>query len=285
MDSEEKLLTIGQVSEITGVNSVTLRAWQRRYGLIIPKRTPKGHRLYTGQDVQCIQEILAWLDKGVPVGQVKSLLGTATTDVSDVQTLPEWDTLKKLVVNVDVVALEAMLFELTKNYPIQVLNTKLLEPLTRWFDKQASDAGILCAHIWRSALNNVLVHCFHRNKKAKGKKRCWIVNIACEPNYRFYLKALLLQSEGYAVTSLSGIGTGITILSQCLKEKGIHCLVIYSDQAFTPVQKRELLAMMESTEIDIEVSGECIRIHPEFTMTTKDTAQHQPPQDNQEVSG
>ena len=33
------------VSQRTGVNSVTLRAWERRYGLLKPLRTPKGHRL------------------------------------------------------------------------------------------------------------------------------------------------------------------------------------------------------------------------------------------------
>ncbi|OOE97942.1 hypothetical protein BZG79_15885, partial [Salinivibrio sp. MA427] len=39
-------LTISQVAEQTGVNPVTLRAWQRRYGLLSPARTAKGHRLY-----------------------------------------------------------------------------------------------------------------------------------------------------------------------------------------------------------------------------------------------
>ncbi|MCA1898692.1 MerR family DNA-binding transcriptional regulator, partial [Shewanella putrefaciens] len=46
---DEVLLPIGEVSSITGVNAVTLRAWQRRFGLVIPERTPKGHRLYTAE--------------------------------------------------------------------------------------------------------------------------------------------------------------------------------------------------------------------------------------------
>ena len=41
----EGLLPIRTVSILTGVHSVTLRAWERRYGLITPQRTPKGHRL------------------------------------------------------------------------------------------------------------------------------------------------------------------------------------------------------------------------------------------------
>ena len=33
---------IRTVSDLTGVNAVTLRAWERRYGLIRPVRSPGG---------------------------------------------------------------------------------------------------------------------------------------------------------------------------------------------------------------------------------------------------
>ena len=69
-----KFFTITEVSKITNVNSVTLRAWQRRYGLINPKRNPKGHRVYDQSDINLINQILNWLDKGVPIRKVKPLL-------------------------------------------------------------------------------------------------------------------------------------------------------------------------------------------------------------------
>jgi DNA-binding transcriptional MerR regulator len=53
------------------------RAWERRYGLIVPQRTPKGHRLFSAEHVQRIHTILTWLNRGVPVSQVKSLIDTA----------------------------------------------------------------------------------------------------------------------------------------------------------------------------------------------------------------
>ena len=46
---EEKLYAIRDVSDLTGVKPVTLRAWQRRYNLIQPQRTEKGHRLYANK--------------------------------------------------------------------------------------------------------------------------------------------------------------------------------------------------------------------------------------------
>lgn len=42
---QEQLYPIRTVSDLTGVNATTLRAWERRYGLIKPLRTDTGHRL------------------------------------------------------------------------------------------------------------------------------------------------------------------------------------------------------------------------------------------------
>ncbi|NVZ96995.1 MerR family transcriptional regulator [Pseudomonas sp. D6002] len=73
---EQGWLPIREVARQTGVNAVTLRAWERRYGLIVPQRTPKGHRLFSAEHVQRIHTILTWLNRGVPVSQVKSLIDT-----------------------------------------------------------------------------------------------------------------------------------------------------------------------------------------------------------------
>ncbi|WP_111642059.1 MerR family transcriptional regulator [Marinimicrobium alkaliphilum] len=70
-------IPIREVSRVTGVNSVTLRAWERRYGLLKPLRTPKGHRLYRRADIERIQTIQSWLARGVSVGKLRDLLGQA----------------------------------------------------------------------------------------------------------------------------------------------------------------------------------------------------------------
>ncbi len=74
MACEQTLYAIREVSEITGVKPVTLRAWQRRYNLVQPQRTAKGHRLYTDADIQTIRQIQSWLLKGVSIGKVSQLL-------------------------------------------------------------------------------------------------------------------------------------------------------------------------------------------------------------------
>jgi DNA-binding transcriptional MerR regulator len=71
--SVEKL-PIRTVAALTGVNAITLRAWERRYGLIRPVRTPKGQRLYTHEDVERIRRVLALVERGVPISQTRALL-------------------------------------------------------------------------------------------------------------------------------------------------------------------------------------------------------------------
>lgn len=51
------LYNLKAVIKEVGINPVTLRAWERRYDLLKPKRTTGGHRLYSRQDI----EMLKWL--------------------------------------------------------------------------------------------------------------------------------------------------------------------------------------------------------------------------------
>jgi len=68
------VMPIRTVSSLTGVNPVTLRAWERRYNLLRPTRTAKGHRLYTMADVDLIKQVVTLLDGGMSISQVQSVL-------------------------------------------------------------------------------------------------------------------------------------------------------------------------------------------------------------------
>ncbi|WP_088212088.1 MerR family transcriptional regulator [Shewanella sp. Shew256] len=133
LESRE-LLPIGEVSQLTGVNAVTLRAWQRRFGLVIPARTPKGHRLYTPENIQQIHEINAWLAKGVAISKVKPLLmSSALATNADSTALQEGDLWQE-----QIIGLNGALFELDQQklhqildealglYPFQLVKQKLL---------------------------------------------------------------------------------------------------------------------------------------------------------------
>jgi methanogenic corrinoid protein MtbC1 len=65
--SDEPRYTIKTVSARTGIRSVTLRAWERRYEVLTPQRMDNRYRQYSERDI----EILRWLknrvDSGVPI--------------------------------------------------------------------------------------------------------------------------------------------------------------------------------------------------------------------------
>lgn len=127
--ADEGIYPIREVSRLTGVNAVTLRAWQRRYGLVQPARTEKGHRLYSEQDILQIGEILSWLERGVSIGQVKGLLSEPHSEpVSDhwQQTL---ELFSQALLAFNQRKAEAELNDLLASYPFELVRSRVLQPL------------------------------------------------------------------------------------------------------------------------------------------------------------
>ena len=50
-------LRIGELTKRTGVSPELLRAWEQRYGLLQPTRTPGGFRLYSAADEARVQRM------------------------------------------------------------------------------------------------------------------------------------------------------------------------------------------------------------------------------------
>ena len=67
------------VARETGVPADTFRAWERRYGMPRPQRTPGGHRLYSERDIAIIRWLRDRTDEGVNISHAVLLL-TNTLD-------------------------------------------------------------------------------------------------------------------------------------------------------------------------------------------------------------
>ena len=53
----------------TGLGPETLRAWERRYGLLKPKRSPGGHRLYSMDDIDMLKWLVAKQKGGLSISR------------------------------------------------------------------------------------------------------------------------------------------------------------------------------------------------------------------------
>ncbi len=171
------LYPIRAVSRLTGVSAVTLRAWERRYGLIVPSRTAKGHRLYSEADVARIRQVLALLNQGVGVGQAGPLLA-GTADVRLVadprapapvlgQASDPWpDYVERMLEGArrfDVVALDIIYNDALSLYPIDLVASRLTTPVlellgAEWPDQEACIAR---EHFFSNFLRNKLGARFH----------------------------------------------------------------------------------------------------------------------------
>ncbi len=66
-------LRIGELSRRTGVRADTLRAWERRYGLLRPERTEGGFRLYGSADEARVRAMRARIEAGVSAAEAARL--------------------------------------------------------------------------------------------------------------------------------------------------------------------------------------------------------------------
>ncbi|MBS4695216.1 MerR family transcriptional regulator [Aeromonas allosaccharophila] len=127
--ADEGIYPIREVSRLTGVNAVTLRAWQRRYGLVQPARTEKGHRLYSEQDIRQIGEILSWLERGVSIGQVKGLLSEPHAQPVSDHWQQTQEQFSQALLAFNQRKAEAELNDLLASYPFELVRSRVLQPL------------------------------------------------------------------------------------------------------------------------------------------------------------
>lgn len=76
-------MRIAEVSARTGVNPSTLRAWERRHGILRPTRSPGGHRVYDEDDVARVRAVVAMVQAGAQVSEAARRLSTPAPDVTD----------------------------------------------------------------------------------------------------------------------------------------------------------------------------------------------------------
>ncbi|MCG6867086.1 MAG: MerR family transcriptional regulator [Thiogranum sp.] len=206
----EGLLPIRTVSSLTGVNAVTLRAWERRYNLITPQRTPKGHRLYTHKDVERINQVVGLLNQGISVSHVKPLLDQAPGEVLATATRDEGDSWKShqekmltAIEKFDEPALDSTYNDALSLYPVDIVNQRLTTPLLRLLGERwkKRDMGIAEEHFFSVYLRNKLgTRIHHMNQRSNGP----LLLLACLPGE--------LHEIGLLFFALAAVNTGYRVL-------------------------------------------------------------------------
>jgi len=65
---------IHKAAELSGVRVDLIRAWERRYKVLTPKRTGSGYRVYTARDVALLKRLKQLTEQGVSISEAAGML-------------------------------------------------------------------------------------------------------------------------------------------------------------------------------------------------------------------
>lgn len=75
-------------AELCGVLPATLRAWERRYGIPVPRRTASAYRLYSADDVELVRRMRELVESGVSPAEAARTVLTSAAPIAANDTAP-----------------------------------------------------------------------------------------------------------------------------------------------------------------------------------------------------
>lgn len=213
-------LPIRTIASLTGVKPMTLRAWERRYGLIRPHRTPKGQRLYTHQHVERIRRVLTLMDRGVPVGRVRELLDAEPRPAAEASGpwLHYLERMAAAIARFDELELDRIHEEALSLHPIDQVTRRLYMPLLTQLGERWRDlAGAVAEeHFFAMYLRSKLgARLQHRARYASGPA----ILAACAPGEQHEIGLLLFALDANG----AGLRTVLLGADTPLDDVGIAC--------------------------------------------------------------
>ncbi|ARA76392.1 MerR family transcriptional regulator [Pectobacterium brasiliense] len=192
--------SIGDVAERCGINPVTLRAWQRRYGLLKPQRSEGGHRQFDEADIQRIEEIKRWVESGVPVGKVKALLEEKSMAIDY-----DWSSLQEEMMtvlrHVRPAKLRTMIMAINREHSADSIIDHLFVPVRQRLGLDQNTSRIMC-----SMLDGVLIEYavlrLAETRKKKGEDAL-LIAWDNDDRTRLWLEAWRLSQQNWNIEVLA----------------------------------------------------------------------------------
>ena len=160
------MYTISEAAERAGVSVELLRAWERRYGIVEPKRTAAGYRLYDEAAIGRVRAMRGLVDEGwTPSAAAASLRNVADADLPTVELVrdgstpeAEADQLVDRFVSaaaaMDSTALQSVLDEMGMRASFEPMTDRYLFPALRALGDawQAGDVSVAAEHAASAAV-------------------------------------------------------------------------------------------------------------------------------------
>lgn len=275
---QDELYPIREVARLTGVNPVTLRAWERRYGLIQPLRTDSGHRLYSLADIEAVRSILAWIERGVAVSKVGKLMaraapmqggGGALGDDPAAGDWGEWQArLRRAVTSFDEAQLERIYGQVFSGYPLPMALQDVLLPV--WQELLLRRDGFGQTSEWLFLDTFLRGRVLQRLHLVRGQSDERVL-LAPLPGHCHELEllvtALLLAGNELAVVPL-GLGQPFDELPLVCERVRPQALVLFSNRAPEAELPRRMARLEQALDCPLALSGDVAELAEESLLGT-----------------
>jgi MerR family transcriptional regulator, light-induced transcriptional regulator len=254
-------LRIGELSRRTGVSPELLRAWERRYGLLQPERTPGGFRLYTDSDEARVRSMQAKLARGLSAAQAAQLAlaeqavaasgpdrsGSAFTEVSD--------HLRKALDSYDEAGAQAALDRLFAGFSLDSILRDVVIPVVRELGERHERGAVPIAQ--ERFASNLIRGRLTALARGWGQGVGPGVVLACPPEELHDLAlvgfGLALRARGWRITYL-GIDTPIATVAEAARAVLPAAVVISAETGEHLVAAAEEIAVL-AREFPVALAG------------------------------
>ncbi|BAN50491.1 MerR family transcriptional regulator [Metapseudomonas resinovorans] len=263
---QEEVFPIREVSRLTGVNPVTLRAWERRYGLIQPTRTESGHRLYSLADVDAVRSILAWIERGVSVSKVGKLLARSSAvkaplaSVREDLAAGEWGEwraqVRAAVATLDEAELERVYGQVFSTYPLPVVFADVLMPVWQTLLLRQDEFGRGSEWVFFDSF--LRARALQRLQLARSgrQERVLLAPLPGPGRELELLVAGLLLGGGELSVSVLGLGQPLAELAMVCGKLRPQALVLFSNQPPADDLGQQLARLALGLDCPLALAGE-----------------------------
>nr|WP_224794240.1 MerR family transcriptional regulator [Pseudomonas fluorescens] len=262
----EDLFPIREVARLTGVNPITLRAWERRYGLIQPTRTDSGHRLYSMSDIERINSILSWIERGVAVSKVGKILARTAPLQALSSIIPnelvqadyaQWQEQVQAAVSAfDEARLEQVYGQVFSSYPLTVVFQDILLPPWKLLLQRQEAFGQTSEWLFLDGFlrSRVLQRLLLVRVMQPRRVIVCALNDQCR-ELELLVTALFLSSVDSAIQVLA-LGQPLNELTLICERVKPQALVLFSNHMPAPELPRRLNRLALSLDCQLMLAGD-----------------------------
>jgi DNA-binding transcriptional MerR regulator len=201
---DEAYLRIGELSRRTGVTPELLRAWERRYRLLRPRRTDSGFRLYSEDDVRRVQAMRGHLAAGVSAAQAAALAARGASAAPAPVAADAGADLDRALARFDDAGAQAAFDELLARHSVDRILHDVVMPYLHELGRRWADGGATVAqeHFASAFLRGRLLGLARSWDRGAGPRAL----LACAPGEPHELSLLVfglaLRGRGWRITYL-----------------------------------------------------------------------------------